>query len=200
MNGKFFDIPKEKQDRIINAILKVFAMQGYRHAGTDEIVREAAISKGLLFHYFGSKLGAYRFAYDYCVRYISLELKQLTTGGKADLFTVMEQIEEAKLRALIGYPYMQLFLHRATSENVSEALLATEEKRALLEETYRVLYDRIDYGILPVGADGEKLHRMLELTIHGLMEERFREDAFQPEMFYYEACEYIAMMKRLVRK
>ena len=75
MNEKFFDLKKEKQDRMMNAVLKVFAMQGYRHASTDDIVREAAISKGLLFHYFESKLGAYQFVYDYSVRYMSMELK-----------------------------------------------------------------------------------------------------------------------------
>ena len=56
MNEKFFDLKKEKQDRMINAALKAFALSGYRHASTDDIVREAAISKGLLFHYFESKL------------------------------------------------------------------------------------------------------------------------------------------------
>ena len=59
MNHKFFDVSKEKQDRIINAALLVFAQNGYRHAGTDEVVRRACISKGLLFHYFESKLGLY---------------------------------------------------------------------------------------------------------------------------------------------
>ena len=68
MNHKFFDVSKEKQDRIINAALLVFAQNGYRHAGTDEVVRRACISKGLLFHYFESKLGLYVFLYDYAVR------------------------------------------------------------------------------------------------------------------------------------
>ena len=57
MHEKFFDLKKEKQDRMINDSLKVFAMNGYAHASTDDIVREAGISKGLLFHYFVSKLG-----------------------------------------------------------------------------------------------------------------------------------------------
>ena len=39
MNEKFFDLKKEKQDRMINASLKVFAMNGYAHASTDDIVR-----------------------------------------------------------------------------------------------------------------------------------------------------------------
>ena len=37
MNEKFFDLKKEKQDRMINAALKVFALNGYRHASTDDI-------------------------------------------------------------------------------------------------------------------------------------------------------------------
>ena len=50
MNEKFFDLNREKQDRMINAALCVFAQNGYRHASTDTIVKEAGISKGLLFH------------------------------------------------------------------------------------------------------------------------------------------------------
>ena len=46
MNEKFFDLKREKQDRMINAGLKVFAKYGYRHATTDDIVKEAGISKG----------------------------------------------------------------------------------------------------------------------------------------------------------
>ena len=75
MNAKFFDLKKEKQDRMINAALKCFALCGYKHASTDEMVKEAAISKGLLFHYFGSKQGVYLFVYDYSVRYINLDLR-----------------------------------------------------------------------------------------------------------------------------
>ena len=68
MNPKFFDLKKDKQDRMINAALKVFALNGYKHASTDDIVKEAGISKGLLFHYFGSKAGVYEFIYESKVR------------------------------------------------------------------------------------------------------------------------------------
>lgn len=52
MNDKFFDLKQEKQDRMINASLKIFSRGGYRHASTDEIVKEAGISKGLPFSLF----------------------------------------------------------------------------------------------------------------------------------------------------
>lgn len=52
---KFLELDKLKQDRIINAAMKEFALKGYKNASTNEIVKEAGISKGLLFHYFTNK-------------------------------------------------------------------------------------------------------------------------------------------------
>lgn len=198
MNSKFFDIKKEKQDRMINAALKVFALQGYRHGSTDDIVREAAISKGLLFHYFGSKLGLYSFIYDYSVRYMNLELRSNVNAREKDLFVIMKQIEGARLQAMKGYPYMQQFLNRSLSEDSYEALLSTEEKRCSLSETYAAIDSQIDYGALPQGVDGGRLRKMLDFTIKGLMTERFQDASFQPEMLYEEICGYLDMMREIV--
>lgn len=198
MNSKFFDLKKEKQDRMINASLKVFALEGYRHGSTDDIVREAAVSKGLLFHYFDSKLGLYSFVYDYSARYMNLELRTAVSPGEKDLFAVMKQVESAKMHAMKGYPYMQQFLNRSMSEDSCEALLAVEEKRNSLEETYCLLYGQIDYSALPSGIDGKKLQKMLDFTIKGLMTERFQDASFQPEMLYQEICEYLDMVRQIV--
>lgn len=198
MNSRFFDLKKDKQDRMINAALKIFALRGYRHASTDDIVKEAAISKGLLFHYFESKLGVYNFVYDYSVRYMNLELRSAVDSNEKDLFEVLKQIEHARMKAMRGYPYMQLFLNRSMSEDVSEALLAVEEKRSLLTETASAIESQIDYQLLPPGIDGEKLRKMLDFTIKGLMAERFLDTSFQSEMLYKEVCDYLDMMKRIV--
>lgn len=197
MNGKFFDLKKEKQDRMINAALKVFALQGYRHASTDDIVREAGISKGLLFHYFGSKIGVYTFVYDYSVRYMKLELSSVPSA-ESDLFAVVRQVEFARTRAMKGYPYMQQFLNRSMSEDVSEALLAIEEKRDNLQAFYESLYSRIDYTGFPPKVDGNKLLNMIDYTIKGLMTERFLDASFHPEMLYDEICDYLTMLESIV--
>ena len=198
MNSKFFNLKKDKQDRMINAALKVFAMQGYRHGSTDDIVREAAVSKGLLFHYFESKLGVYRFIYDYSVRYMNLELRSTVSPKEKDLFGVMKQVECARMHAMKGYPYMQQFLNRSLAEDSYEALLSVEEKKNSLEETYAVIDSQIDYGLLPSGIDGEKLRKMLDFTVKGLMTERFQDASFQPDMLYQEICGYLDMMGQLV--
>lgn len=198
MNGKFFDLKKEKQDKMINGALKVFAAQGYRHASTDDIVREAGISKGLLFHYFGNKLGVYTFCYDYSVRYMTLELNAGVDRKSTDLFVLMKQVEAARMRAMRGYPYMQQFLNRSMTEDVSEALLAIEEKRNLLTDTYDAIWNGVDYSTLPGEVDGEMLHRMLDFTIKGLMTERMEDTSFQPEMLYEEIVAYLDMMQRIL--
>ena len=200
MNGKFFDLKKDKQDRMINAALKVFALQGYRHASTDEIVREAGISKGLLFHYFTSKLGVYTFVYDYSVRYMILELGARVPAGERDLFAVCRAVELSRLQAMKGYPYMQQFLNRCMWEDVSEALLATEERRERLAAEYDRIQNQIDYDALPAGVDGRKLEQMLTYTIQGLMQQRFLDASFQQEMLYAEIVEYIDMLEHIVKK
>jgi AcrR family transcriptional regulator len=200
MNGKFFDLKKEKQDRMINGALKVFAQQGYRHASTDDIVREAGISKGLLFHYFGSKLGVYTFVYDYSVRYMTLELQSTVSSSETDMFELVKQSECARMHAMRGYPYMQQFLNRSMSEDVSEALLAIEDKRNIILDAYSAIRQQMDFTTLPAGMDGDKLYKMLDLTIKGLMTERFQDASFQPEMLYEEIVDYINMIKKMVYK
>ena len=223
MNEKFFDLKKEKQDRMINAALKVFALNGYRHASTDDIVREAAISKGLLFHYFENKLGVYAFVYDYSVRYLLLELSTAVDAKETDLFTLMQQVETGKMHAMCGYPYLQPFLNRAQAENVNEALVAVEEplaktlmphvplpclealvaveeRKQQMEEAYENIYARADLGKYAAAEDVVKLRKMMELTIKGLMNERILEDAFQPEMLYEEILEYLQLSRRLAER
>ena len=198
MNGKFFELKKGKQDRMINAALKVFAMQGYRHASTDEIVKEADISKGLLFHYFGSKIGLYTFIYDYSVRFMLLELRASVDPLTTDLFELMKQMEFGRMHAMKAYPYMQQFLNRVMTEDVSEALQAVEERKNQLKEAYEGWNRQINSAALPYGVDVGKLRKMLELTIKGLMTERLEAGNFDPEMLYEEICGYLDMMKRII--
>lgn len=197
MNDKFFDLKKEKQDRMINAALKVFAMNGYEHASTDDIVREAGISKGLLFHYFINKIGLYSFIYDYSVKYLMLELSTGVSKGETDYFDLVRQIRGAELQVMYNYPYMLQFLNESRKENVSEALMATEDKRGVLPHQYNQLMRRADLSHFRPETDIEKLTKMIELTVSGLMTERFVNGDFQPELFGEEIEKYLIMLKKL---
>ena len=197
MNEKFFDLKKEKQDRMINAALKIFGMRGYQFASTDDIVKEAGISKGLLFHYFGSKLGLYSFVYDYSVRFMSLELKAAVDDKESNFFTLQKQIESGKLQVLKNYPCMQLFLEKCNTENTKEALLAIEEKKNELTGLYESFDAQADLSRLSADTDPEKLRNILRYTLKNLMEERFLTGSFQAELLYEESVAYIAFLEKL---
>lgn len=200
MNEKFFDLKKEKQDRMINAALKVFALNGYKHASTDDIVAEAGISKGLLFHYFGSKLGLYTFLYDYSARFMKLEITSGVSSAVTDYFEIRKQIEYAKMQVLKNYPYMQQFLNRCKTEDVSEALMAIERQRSVLQDIYSVLKNQADLSLFTDDAEFEKLDAMLDYTINGLMTSHFREASFNPEMLYEETVSFLDMIKKMAYK
>ncbi len=55
MNERFFSLPVEKQQAIINAGYRVFSQNSYKNSPMSEIADAAGISKSLLFHYFHNK-------------------------------------------------------------------------------------------------------------------------------------------------
>ena len=186
MNQKFFDIPKEKQDRIINAALQVFSQNGYRHAGTDEVVRRAGISKGLLFHYFESKLGLYIFLYDYAVRYMLLELAGGTEKNEKDLFALIRLIEEAAFRACRQYPYLKAFLDSAREEDCREAFQAVAEQKRRYEKRLEEILRQADTHLLRPRADLPRIMGIMDYTFRGLTRERCRQENFSPEELFGE--------------
>lgn len=64
MNERFYSLSQDKQQRIINAAYKVFALNSYKKAPMSEIANEAEISKALLFHYFRNKKDLYLYLWD----------------------------------------------------------------------------------------------------------------------------------------
>ena len=199
MNEKFFDLKKEKQDRMINAALKIFAENGFRRASTDEMVKEAGISKGLLFHYFISKTGLYRFIFDYSVKYLVMEMTSSVNVQETDYFQICRQSEKAKLGTMKNFPYMQLFLLRAECEDAPEAVEAVREPAETLLEAYDTILKRVDFSGI-AGIASERLAKIVDYTLNGLLAEMVREPEFNPKVYYKEALRYLEDMEMLCGK
>ena len=195
MNEKFFDLKREKHDRMINAGLKVFAKYGYRHATTDDIVKEAGISKGLLFHYFTNKVGVYVFLMDYSVRFLLLELSRTVKKDTDDFFELYKQIENGKLQILKNYPYMQAFLDKAFEEVCIEALEECEEQKAAYESKLEEYYLQVSACEFKNGITFKQMREMFKYIIKGITAENVALDTMQPEIMYHQVCGYIDMMR-----
>lgn len=194
MNEKFFDLKKEKQDRMINAALKIFAKNGYRHASTDDIVVEAGISKGLLFHYFGSKLGLYTFLYDYCTKVIGLEFKASIPSSEKDYFKIMLAMENAKHSVLKTYPYMYMFIDNSESDDATEAINETADIRVEFTETIDNILSNVDTTAFKDFIDPEALNNMLTYALRGCMQEYLHAPLFNADAYHAEAVKLINMV------
>ena len=126
-----------------------------------------------------------------------LELSTGVSKGETDYFDLVRQIRGAELQVMYNYPYMLQFLNESRKENVSEALMATEDKRGVLPHQYNQLMRRADLSHFRPETDIEKLTKMIELTVSGLMTERFVNGDFQPELFGEEIEKYLIMLKKM---
>ena len=168
MNEKFFALPREKQDRMINAAIKIFALKGYDKAGTDSMIKEAGISKGLLFHYFGSKINLYAFVTEYCTRYLMMELAGCVDAGEKNIFERIRIVEESKLRMLDFYPYLDLFLISLMGEDDETAKECSVQWVKKVEETYKgLIEDGADENLLKDGLDKARARELTELSMEG---------------------------------
>lgn len=116
MNERFYSLPDEKQQRIINAGFRVFSQNSYRKSPMQEIADAAGISKSLLFHYFRNKKELYLFlwdtACDITMKYLTVEHCYEST----DLFEMMERGMYAKIKVMCHYPDMTAFVMKAFYE------------------------------------------------------------------------------------
>lgn len=120
MNKKFFQLPEEKQQRIINAGFYVFSQNSYKKSPVSEIAGAAGISKSLLFHYFHNKKEFYLFLWDTAAQ-ITLEyLNAFRCYEPTDLFDMMERGMKAKFMIMEQHPHMAAFSIKAFYEKDPE--------------------------------------------------------------------------------
>lgn len=195
MNSKFFDVKKDKQDAIINAALKTFAIKGYKDASTDVIVKEAGISKGLLFHYFTSKQGLYDFICDYSTKYMILELTRTVKKSEKDLFSLVSMISEARVRVMRNYPFMGRFLRSLRKESDPEAVASIGNSVSELDRTYSNIYDQVDSRKLVQPDQLPRIIDVIDWVSNGFLEQNFRVDDPDPDALYDEFSEYLTLLR-----
>lgn len=116
MNEKFFSLPEEKRQNIINAGYRVFSQNSYKKSPMSEIADAAGISKALLFHYFLNKKELYLFLWEEGARLTQTYLEAYRCHDSTDLFVMMERGMQAKLELMKSYPYMASFTVKAFYE------------------------------------------------------------------------------------
>lgn len=127
MNERFFSLPAEKRQAILNAGYRVFSQNSYKNSPMSEIAGAAGISKSLLFHYFRNKKELYLFLWDNCAETTIEFLTRYGCYGQTDLFESMERGMRAKMEIIRLYPDMGSFVIKAFYEKDAEICAAIQE-------------------------------------------------------------------------
>ena len=195
MNEKFFEIKNEKQERILNAAIKVFALNGYRKASTDVIVTEAGISKGLLFHYFTNKLSLYEYIIDYSIKYMNFEFTTSVSKYEKDFFDLQMMMEQAKIRVMKIYPYMQQFLASLKYETDAKAKAVIGENAYALESMFNVIYKQADTSKFEEYVVVQKVVDMIRWMSDGYLREHLVEGDTDVDVLVSEFSKYLKMLR-----
>lgn len=108
----FNQLDETKKLRIINAALSEFADKGYAAASTNEIARKAQVSKGSLFHYFGTKEKLYIWLIEYGIKLIETALYANEQLHQEDFIEVLVQSALIKMKVFQEYPALKDFFLR----------------------------------------------------------------------------------------
>lgn len=127
MNDRFFSLPIERQQAIINAGYRVFSRNSYKNSPMSEIAADAGISKSLLFHYFRNKRELYLFLWEKCAEITIEYLTRYDCYAQTELFESMERGMRAKMEIIRMYPDMANFTIKAFYETDADISAAVQE-------------------------------------------------------------------------
>lgn len=127
MNERFFSLPMEKQQAILNAGYRVFSQNSYKNSPMSEIADAAGISKSLLFHYFDNKKELYLYLWERCAQTTIEFLTRYECYEQTELFESMERGMRAKMEIIRLYPDMGNFVLKAFYEKDPEICAAIQE-------------------------------------------------------------------------
>ncbi len=147
---KIMSMDAEKRNRVLNSAMAEFS-KGYKRASTGTMAAAAGISKGLLFHYFGTKrqLLHYTFTYtfDILIRAYSGKLDK----AQPDFLIRLLDITKIKLDLLLQWPASSAFMAAVYTNNDDDFADIKSEMLERYEETKSFdgswFFDGVDYSM-----------------------------------------------------
>ncbi|MFV0363667.1 MAG: TetR/AcrR family transcriptional regulator [Suipraeoptans sp.] len=174
--SNFLSISEDKQERILKAALRQFGLYGYKKTSTEQLAKSAGISKGMIFHYFGTKKGLYEYLVKYSMDYIRGYFTGLSDRVKdLDFVDRINVSTKTKMKAYLRKPEVfefgtQLFLN---PEELEVSKIAQTTYNEMMEfrnaEVQGVMANdaSADDKILRNDMDSTKIHDYITWIVEG---------------------------------
>lgn len=193
------DLPEDsKKNSILNAAMTEFT-NGYEKTSTDAIVKSAGVSKGLLFHYFGSKKDLFVYAYEYALHTVVEEFFDLINLGQRDMLERWKQIALLKMDLMQKHPMIFNFIAYASfpnSEDVKSSILEQREKFTV--DAYGKLFDNIDRTLFREDIDVDTAVSVIRYTIEGYAQNEANPGKSSTD-YYNEYGRYLSDLDRYIQ-
>lgn len=159
----FEKLPEDKKNRILSAGIQAFAEKTYKEVSTDGITNACQISKGLLFHYFGSKKEYYL----YCLEKSMERLTKKTEIPEGhDFYEILFASMNQKLSVCMEYPDEMHMVNMASRDPCAE--IAREKLEVLQRYKTAIQAQSMDTLNTALAALSLKENRMPQITTEGL--------------------------------
>lgn len=202
MNEKFFSLSEEKQQKILNSAMEVFALNDYKRASTDVIAAKAGVSKGLLFYYFHNKKELYLYLYEYVAEVMRKQIVNQHFAEITDFYELLEYSSTEKARIMEKNPYILDFALKAfysDKEDVSEKL--QKHNAYQIDNAYMVYFKNLDLSKFREGVDVVKVYKMLLWMADGYMHNlQMNGEAIKVDALKKEFDSWMEMMKQFTYK
>ena len=196
MNERFFSLPAEKRQAILNAGYRVFSQNSYKNSPMSEIAGAAGISKSLLFHYFRNKKELYLFLWDNCAETTIEFLSRYGCYDQTDLFESMERGMRAKMEIIRLYPDMGSFVIKAFYEKDAEICAAIQES---YHKYFNLKADRTRLNLDPAqflpGLDVAMMYREMYWAAEGYLWEMVQRGSVDIEQMEKDFMNLMAFWK-----
>lgn len=191
------------RSKIIEGAIKVFAQHSYEKASTTMIAQAAGLSKGLIFHYFGSKADLFLATYQEVATIIIDRIVDKINYAETDMLLRLRESIWLKLEVMQTYPEIFEFLKAAYFEHppeLKERMLLINS--SILDQGTAKIYQNIDYSRFRDDIDPRLAINTIHFTLEKWSENHNKELFHAPfdRLGYEEAFSKIDSYLALFRK
>ncbi|MDO4194179.1 MAG: TetR/AcrR family transcriptional regulator [Erysipelotrichaceae bacterium] len=157
----FEKLPEEKQEKILLAGIREFSLKSFRDASTDTIVEQCQISKGILFHYFGSKKKFYLYCLEKSMERLTGKTEEVIGN---DFYEILFEEMNRKIRLCMEYKDEMHMVNMSSRDASSEIA----KEKAEIMAGYAVLIRSESEKMLRNAMDKLHLKSREDITAEGL--------------------------------
>lgn len=142
----FLNLKEEKKERIIRAALTEFSRVPMNEASVTNIVKEAGISRGSFYQYFGGKEALYKYLIKSVYAKHRQDLYRLIQVNEGDLYQSLLDFYQAYIDEIMGSEYFSFYEN--TFLHVNHYLIGQEGLLSLTNRSQRRKNEREDFVAL----------------------------------------------------